>query len=337
MSSSNVLLRLAICILTTLHIVHVDSTDLSVAFDSAIAANSKQVETAAAVPSNYRTLARYTVCNMTRAFPALASLPKPWSCPMGQNVTWCDFTGVTCRPTVATVKPFLITELKLTKSSLHGMIPSALSNLQFGLVNMVLDSNSIYGTIPSQLGNLLALTAMYLQTNSLQGTVPLALTKLTNLKIFNANFNYMTGTLPSWFKIMNITNNVTSSSPATFVLSTPMPTGQPSVHPSLMPLNSARPTRSPTATVRSSPNQHPFNTPFSSLPYSLVSVSAPFPSSHRFSIVHYSLTLSSAAFQGTHTGPLVHAHPHPVGRPQHTHPLPRPLQGTHRAALVQAD
>lgn len=239
------LLRLAICILITLHIVHVDSTDLSVAF----ATNSKQVETAAVAPSNYKSLARSTVCNMTAAFPALTKLPKPWNCPSAQIITWCDFTGVTCRP-AAKFTPYIITELKLTSSSLKGTIPSSLSNLQFALVSMVMDSNSIYGTIPSQLGNLLSLTALYLHKNSLGGTVPLELTKLTNLKMFNVNFNYMNGTLPSWFN--RTSNNVTASTPATFVLWTPRPTGQPTVDPTAMPLNSARPTRSPTAAV--SPN-----------------------------------------------------------------------------------
>jgi hypothetical protein len=68
---------------------------------------------------------------------------------------------------------------------------------------------------------------LYLQKNSLIGTVPLALTKLTNLQYFDVNFNYMSGTLPSWFSL-HTTNNATASTPSTYVLWTPLPTGQPS-------------------------------------------------------------------------------------------------------------
>lgn len=204
-------------------IINVDCTDLLVEFDSQ--SSKTQVEVMAAPPLNYKSLARYTVCNMTDAFPALTALPKPWSCPKASNITWCEFTGVVCRPT-GTGPMFVITELKLSSSSLKGTIPATLSQLPL-LLNVVLDSNSIYGTIPSVLGNIVSLTALYLQKNSLIGTVPLALTKLTNLKIFNVNFNYMTGALPSWFT-QNTVNNVTATTPSTYVLRTAQPSGQPS-------------------------------------------------------------------------------------------------------------
>ena len=216
-------------------IMNVDSTDLFVEFDS----HNSQTQVrlmASTLPSNYKSLARYTVCNMTNAFPALKTLPKPWSCPKASNITWCDFTGVSCRPT-ANGPMFVITDLKLSSSSLKGTIPSALGQLPL-LVNIALDSNSIYGTIPSVLGNIASLTALYMQKNSLIGTVPLALTKLTNLVYFDVNFNYMSGTLPSWFTL-HTTNNVTATTPATFVTSTAQPSSQPSEYAFLFhPFNS---------------------------------------------------------------------------------------------------
>ena len=50
--------------------------------------------------------ARNVVCNMTTAFPVLTTItPSPWSCNAAINVvgSWCNFTGIDCKPSVSYV------------------------------------------------------------------------------------------------------------------------------------------------------------------------------------------------------------------------------------------
>ena len=197
--------------------------------------------------------ARNVVCNMTIAFPVLSTLtPSPWSCAAALNVvgSWCNFTGIDCKPSVSPNPQLYILNIDLSGRHLVGRIPSALGQLS-SLQSLALSSNQISGTIPSSLASLstsltgsivrllfssmknqryshlpvhpclslplsLLSPALFVNQNSLIGTVPNSLTRLTKLQYLNVNYNYLTGTLPSYFST-NTFNNASASVYSTFV------------------------------------------------------------------------------------------------------------------------
>ena len=100
--------------------------------------------------------ARNVVCNMTIAFPVLSTLtPSPWSCAAALNVvgSWCNFTGIDCKPSVSPNPQLYILNIDLSGRHLVGRIPSALGQLS-SLQSLALSSNQISGTIPSSLASL---------------------------------------------------------------------------------------------------------------------------------------------------------------------------------------
>ena len=100
--------------------------------------------------------ARNVVCNMTAAFPTLSTLtPSPWSCSTAVNVvgSWCNFTGIGCKPSVSPNPQIYILNIDLSGRRLAGRIPSALGQLS-SLQSLALSSNQISGTIPSSLASL---------------------------------------------------------------------------------------------------------------------------------------------------------------------------------------
>ena len=249
-------------ICTVLYVVSIDSTDILAAVTVSSATGALppvEVEAVSPIVANYKAVARNVVCNMTRAFPALTTLtPSPWVCPSLVNITatWCNYTGVTCRPATGKLPaPLYMQYISLSGKSIMGTLPTSLGQLT-QLERLVLDTNLIYGTIPSALAGMASLKALYLNRNSLKGTVPLALTTLTKLQVLNVNFNYMTGTLPAWFTA-NTYNNDSGSGPSTYAMLTAQPTGQPTDNPTQMPLNSPRPTRSPTKAPSVAPSLKP--------------------------------------------------------------------------------
>jgi hypothetical protein len=253
-----------LCICMALYVVSMDSTDIVTAMSVASSSSSDalppvEANVGSPLVMNYKMLARNVVCNMTSAFPALNPLtPSPWACPSVVNLTatWCNFTGVYCRPATGKLPaPVYMQYIFLSGQGIMGTLPTALGQLT-QLERLVLDTNQIYGTIPSALAGMASLRALYLNRNSLKGTVPLALTTLTNLQVLNVNFNYMTGTLPAWFTTHTY-NNDTGSGPSTYAQLTAQPTGQPTDHPTQMPLNSPRPTRSPTKAPSQAPSLKP--------------------------------------------------------------------------------
>ena len=108
--------------------------------------------------------ARNVVCNMTTAFPVLTTItPSPWSCNAAINVvgSWCNFTGIDCKPSVSPNPQLYILNIDLSGRHLVGRIPSSLSQLS-SLQSLALSSNSLSGTIPSSLASLAtSLTGSY--------------------------------------------------------------------------------------------------------------------------------------------------------------------------------
>ncbi len=89
-----------------------------------------------------------------------------------------------------------VTELRLDRNALSGVLPSELgdlTNLQF----LYLPINQLSGTLPVSLGNLTNLRELFLFENDFSGTLPVSLGNLTNLETLWLRDNQLSGVLPS--------------------------------------------------------------------------------------------------------------------------------------------
>ena len=156
MVTSKIVVRMLVSM--SLGVVFIDSTET-------LGATPVEVDAVVGSPvvANYKAVARNVVCNMTSAFPALTTLaPSPWSCPSAVNITgtWCNFTGVTCRPATGRLPaPVYMLYISLSGKGIKGSLPSALGQLT-QLERLVLDTNLIYGTVPAALAGMASCPGM---------------------------------------------------------------------------------------------------------------------------------------------------------------------------------
>lgn len=134
----------------------VDNTDSELPHSTSLSEDIRVIHLLTAATDAAKTAARNVVCNMTTAFPVLTTItPSPWSCSSAINVvgSWCNFTGIDCKPSVSPNPQLYILNIDLSGRRLVGRIPSSLSQL-LSLQSLALSSNSLSGTIPSSLANL---------------------------------------------------------------------------------------------------------------------------------------------------------------------------------------
>eukprot|EP01018_Ginkgo_biloba_P011084 Gb_33024 [translate_table: standard] len=106
------------------------------------------------------------------------------------DLTFCNWTGVTCR----SLKQRVVS-LNLTGKGLEGFISPHLGNLS-SLRVLDLSTNALNGPIPPQLGYLLDLQVLKLGKNRLKGSIPNELGLLQDLKVLRMGLNDLTGTIP---------------------------------------------------------------------------------------------------------------------------------------------
>eukprot|EP00253_Pinus_taeda_P010013 PITA_10013 len=115
------------------------------------------------------------------------SLPTSWK----QNVSVCEWTGITCgRGTQRVVT------VDVGSMGLQGTISPLLGNLSF-LIILDLRNNSFHGHIPYQLGSLFRLKMLALSANQIQGSIPPTLGGCRSLTIFSMYSNHLDGNIPS--------------------------------------------------------------------------------------------------------------------------------------------
>ncbi|XP_058113169.1 putative leucine-rich repeat receptor-like serine/threonine-protein kinase At2g24130 [Magnolia sinica] len=103
----------------------------------------------------------------------------------------CNWTGVTC----SHVKE-RVTQLDLSKRSLHGTISPALGNLSF-LVILDLSGNFFRGRIPVEIGALSHLSQLSFESNLLEGETPAELGFLCRLVYLDLGSNRLVGRIPA--------------------------------------------------------------------------------------------------------------------------------------------
>ena len=122
-----------------------------------------------------------------------------------RNTNWKSDLRVDEWYGVTTDEELRVTELRLPRNNLQGMIPSELGKLgnlqRLYLHNNRLTgdthNNRLTGEIPSELGNLGNLQRLYLYNNELTGEIPSELGNLGNLQWLYLYNNRLTGEIPS--------------------------------------------------------------------------------------------------------------------------------------------
>uniref|UniRef100_A0A2C9V0K4 non-specific serine/threonine protein kinase n=3 Tax=Manihot esculenta TaxID=3983 RepID=A0A2C9V0K4_MANES len=89
-----------------------------------------------------------------------------------------------------------LTRLEIRNNSLHGTLPSQISNLS-KITYLNLHGNHLTGNIPSEIGMLSTLSELYLSRNNFTGLIPTSMTKLENLSILYLWANKLSGSIPS--------------------------------------------------------------------------------------------------------------------------------------------
>nr|XP_016493368.1 PREDICTED: probable LRR receptor-like serine/threonine-protein kinase At3g47570 [Nicotiana tabacum] len=131
------------------------------------------------------------------------------------SLHYCNWTGITCNPSIERV---MILDLRSQK--LVGSIPSSIGNLTF-LTSINLRNNSFYGEIPMEIGNLLQLQHLNLTWNSFTGTIPSNLTYCKQLRSLALEYNRLVGKIPDQLNSLSKlnylgfgSNNLTGSIPS---------------------------------------------------------------------------------------------------------------------------
>ena len=118
----------------------------------------------------------------------------------------CDWYGLRCEKRdfishaddQVTVKTEImaVTELRLEKNDLFGVLPKELVVFQF-LNVLALYNNRLGGTVPMQVGNLTNLEKLWIDNNQFYGPLPSELGLLVNLEQIDVFTNNFYGNLPS--------------------------------------------------------------------------------------------------------------------------------------------
>ncbi|KAM5548845.1 hypothetical protein ABKV19_000320 [Rosa sericea] len=87
------------------------------------------------------------------------------------------------------------TYICIKNNSIHGNIPTEISQLQF-LRSLDPSFNNFSGDIPNQISNLINLERLDLSMNQLSGEIPTSITSLTFLASFNVSHNNLQGLIP---------------------------------------------------------------------------------------------------------------------------------------------
>ncbi|XP_059307950.1 probable LRR receptor-like serine/threonine-protein kinase At3g47570 [Lycium ferocissimum] len=131
------------------------------------------------------------------------------------SLHYCNWTGITCNPSIQRVMILDLRSLKLV-----GSIPPSIGNLSF-LTAINLRNNSFHGEIPHEFGNLLQLQHLNLTWNSFIGTIPANLSYCTELISLALEFNRLVGKIPNQLSSLSklnylglASNNLTGSIPS---------------------------------------------------------------------------------------------------------------------------
>ncbi|XP_076952303.1 putative inactive receptor kinase At1g48480 [Bidens hawaiensis] len=121
----------------------------------------------------------------------------------GNTILWnvsdpspCNWTGVTCKWTGVTNR---VTELRLPRDGLAGVIPANTIGNFTALRVLSLRGNRLSGSIPVDLGLCTDLWLLTLQNNNFSGEVPATLFRLINLLRFDISGNNITGDISLGF------------------------------------------------------------------------------------------------------------------------------------------
>ncbi|KAK4356119.1 hypothetical protein RND71_025090 [Anisodus tanguticus] len=131
------------------------------------------------------------------------------------SLHYCNWTGITCNPSIQRV---MILDLRSLK--LFGSIPPSIGNLTL-LTAINLRNNSFRGEIPHEFGNLLQLQHLNLTWNSFIGTIPSNLSYCKELRSLALEFNRLVGKVPDQLSSLSklnylglASNNLTGGIPS---------------------------------------------------------------------------------------------------------------------------
>ena len=114
----------------------------------------------------------------------------------GTSLPWSDDTPITeWQYVVVSGDPMRVTQLRLTRRGLEGMIPASLAYLT-ELTELNLNENSLHGAVPGELGALTKLTMLKVNRNELTG-IEMGLGGASSLTHFYAHSNHLRGEIPS--------------------------------------------------------------------------------------------------------------------------------------------
>ena len=133
----------------------------------------------------------------------ISQSPQTLSFSWDQNISPCNWTGVSCN-----TRKRRVNSINLSGHGLTGSISPSISNLSF-LTSLQLQNNQLRGRIPIEITSLFRLKVLNLSSNNLEGTLPSSLSKLVNLQILDLTSNTITGPVPNQLgdlKNLNVLN-----------------------------------------------------------------------------------------------------------------------------------
>ena len=116
----------------------------------------------------------------------ISQSPQTLSFSWDQNISPCNWTGVSCN-----TRKRRVNSINLSGHGLTGSISPSISNLSF-LTSLQLQNNQLRGRIPIEITSLFRLKVLNLSSNNLEGTLPSSLSKLVNLQILDLTSNTIT-------------------------------------------------------------------------------------------------------------------------------------------------
>ncbi|CAE6219531.1 unnamed protein product [Arabidopsis arenosa] len=121
----------------------------------------------------------------------LSRSPQTLSFSWDQNISPCNWTGVSCN-----TRNRRVTSINLSGQGLTGSISPSIGNLSF-LTSLQLQNNQLRGPIPKEITSLFRLKVLNLSSNNFEGSLPSTLSKLVNLRILDLTSNTITGLVPN--------------------------------------------------------------------------------------------------------------------------------------------
>lgn len=109
----------------------------------------------------------------------------------------CEWPSIQCGTDPSNIRTWQVTEIRMSRQSLSGGIPSEINLLSSSLIYLDLAENKISGDIPDELYGLLNLKYLYLHDNEITGSLSERIAKLLHLKDLYLGNNRFSGTIPS--------------------------------------------------------------------------------------------------------------------------------------------